>query len=171
MRVLAVLAVLLGAARAAAQQDARRPPVVASVSAGVGTALVSLAVGGLLLVGNERTPGRKAGAYTVLGGLALAPVVSHAVALEWSRAALFGGVTTAIALGTTWLIETSPDVLIEGSLRRRRLLAVCYGLQLLAAGVGLIDSLAAVERAAPRSIALQPWLGRGQLGLGMTGSL
>jgi hypothetical protein len=171
MRALAVLAVLLGTARASAQTETSEPPVLASVGSGVGLGIVSVAVGGALLVGNERTPGRKAGAYTVLFGLALAPIASHAIALEWGRAAVFGGVGAAIAVGAVWLIESTPDLLIEGSLGKRRLLGLCYGLQLLSSGIGLFDSLGAGERARARGVALQPLLGRGELGVVVGGWL
>jgi hypothetical protein len=172
MRALAILALLLGASHATAQTDTCAPPVAVSVGTGVALAMGSLATGGLLLAGNERTAGRRAGAYTIFTGFALTPVVSHAIAGEWVHASIFGGIGLAVELSAVWLIESTPDLMVEGSLGKRRVLAAFYGLSLLNAGIGLFDSLGAAERAKQRTaFTVAPRLGRGEIGVGIGGSL
>jgi hypothetical protein len=169
MRALVVLAFVLGPAHAFAEDQTGEAPVFASVGAGVVLALGSLATGGLVLATHEDTASRKAGNYTVLYGVALAPIVSHSVAAEWGRAALFGMVPVASVLAATWLIESSPGLLVDGSLGKRRVLTACYSLTLLSAAIGLYDSMSAGERTRPRHVALAPVLGRGELGVAVGG--
>jgi hypothetical protein len=171
MRALVVLALLIGPARAMAQDDAAQPPVVASVAAAALIAMGSLTTGGLVLATHQDSGSRKAGVYTFLGGMTLAPIVSHAIAGEWARAAVFGGVPLALTLGATWLIESSPDLMIEGSLGKRRALTVLSSLALLSAGIGLYDSMNAGQRARSRGLAVAPMLGRAEFGLAVGGLL
>jgi len=171
MRVLAMLALLLAASHAAAQADADPTPVAASVGAGVVLAMGSLAAGSFMLANHEGTKGRKLGAYTILTGFTLTPVLSHAVAGEFWRAAFFGGVGLVVELSAAWLIESTPDLMIEGSLGKRRALGLFYGLSLLNAGLGLFDSLGGGERARPASFGVAPRFGKGELGIGIGGLL
>jgi hypothetical protein len=174
MRVFLWLAILFGPARAFAEQAEAEaePPVFASLVAGAGVAFGSLAVGGLQLATvHEGQASRKPGAYTILYGITLSPIISHAISGEWERAALFGAIPLTAAISATWLIETSPSLLIEGGLGKRRALTLCYSLALLSAAVGLFDSMKAGERARTRRLALAPWGGRGELGLAVGGWL
>jgi hypothetical protein len=174
MRVFLWLAILCGPARALAEEVETEadPPAFAAVLAGAGVAFGSLAVGGLQLAGaRERQASRKPGAYTILFGMTLSPIISHAISGEWERAALFGAVPLTAAISATWLIETSPSLLVEGGLGKRRALTLCYSLALLSAAIGLFDSMQAGERARARRLALAPWGGRGELGLAVGGWL
>jgi len=171
MRALAVLVLLLVAARASAEDAVESPPLVASVGTGVAIAMGSLAVGGAMLLSHESTAGRKAGAYTIFTGFTLAPFVSHAIAGEWLRGTIFAAVGIAVTSTAVILIETSPGLMKDGSLGKRRFLGALYGLALLNAGVGLFDSLGAAERADRRQLALVPMLGPTEIGLAFGGRL
>jgi hypothetical protein len=165
---------VLGPARAQAETaEPSEPPVLASMVAGAGIALGSLAVGGAELAEHESQASRKPGAYTILYGLSLSPIVSHAIVGEWARAALFGAVPLATALSATALIEASPSLLVEGGLGSRRVLTLCYTLVLLSSAVGLYDSMQAGERARSRvqRVAVAPLLGRGEVGVAVGGQL
>jgi len=171
MRALMPLVLLLYASHAAAQADTEAPKVAAAVGSGVVLAMGSLAAGSLMLANHEGSKGRKLGAYTILTGFTLTPVLSHAVAGEYWRAAFFGGVGLVVELSTVWLIESTPDLMIEGSLGKRRVLGLFYGLSLLNAGLGLFDSLGAGERAKPATFGVAPRFGRGELGIDIGGLL
>lgn len=169
MRVLLWLALLLGPARALAEESSAGPPVLVSVVTGAGIAFGSLAVGGLRLATHDTQASRRAGAYTILYGLAFSPIASHSIVGEWDRAALFGAVPLTTALGATWLIETSPSLLVEGGLGKRRVLTLCYSLVLLSSVVGLFDSMNAGERERARRFAVAPLVGAGELGVTLGG--
>jgi hypothetical protein len=175
MRALVLLCLVCGPARARAEAatEPSEPPVLASMVAGVGLALGSLAVGGEELATHESQAGRKPGAYTILYGLSLSPIASHAIVGEWGRAALFGTVPLAVAIGATALIESKPSLLVEGGLGSRRLLTLCYTLVLLSSAVGLHDSIQAGERARARvpRVEVAPLLGRGEVGVALGGLL
>jgi hypothetical protein len=171
MRALVLLCVVLGPARALAEQAAGEPPVLASVAAGAGLALGSLAVAGVVLATHQSQASRRPGAYTLLYGLSLAPIVSHAIVGEWARAAWFGAVPVVTALAATALIEASPSLLEAGGLGNRRVLTLCYTLVLLSSAVGLYDSILAGERARAQRVAFGPLLGRGELGVALGGQL
>lgn len=171
MRALVWLAVLCGSSPVLAQATADEPPVVASVAIGASIAFGALTVGGIELATHDRIATRRAGAYTMLYGFVLAPIASHVIAGEWSRAALFGAIPLAAALSATVMIESSPTLLTDGSIAQRRALTVCYTLDLLAAAVGLYDSMHAGDRARERRVSIAPLVGRSELGVMVGGRI
>lgn len=169
--LLAVAVMLAVATRARAEPGEPEPAVALSVATGTGLALGSLAIGSFEFAAHDDQHGRKLGAYTVLYGLTLAPFASHALAGEWTRAAAFTALPFASSVAATWLIETSPSLLVEGGLGKRRALTLCYSLALLSAAIGLYDSMHAGERARAARLTASPLLGHGQLGLAVGGRL
>ena len=182
MRELVVASVLLAwcplvAGRALAQPaadvatHADEARMLVSVSAGAALALTSLAVGGAVLATHESNAERKVGAYTMLSGVALAPIVSHAFAGEWDRAALFGVVPVAAAAGAMIMIESAPVLEGHGVLGQRRVLTLCTCAALLSALVGLYDSMHAAQRARADALAIAPWFERDGVGAWVGGAL
>jgi hypothetical protein len=145
-----------------------RVPVFWSMAAGMATGLSSLAVGGAMSASDSRGD-KLAGTYLMMSGLSLAPAISHLVAREWGRAAIFGALPTAALIGMVGLLEYEPDTLDAGNKSPTR-----YGyVILLAFGVvssagGIVDSLWAQERASKRAaqrVSVAPLVAPGQWGL------
>lgn len=155
----------------ASDGEAAETRMLLSLSTGTALALGSLAIGGVVLATEQTNAARKAGAFTIVSGLALAPIVSHAIAGEWGRAALFGVLPVAGATAAIVVIESAPVLQGHGVLSQRRFLTACYTITLLSAAIGLYDSLNAAERARERQIAIAPWFERGGVGAWVGGAL
>lgn len=173
--LLAILAQLNGVAGAAPEAE-RRVPVAWSVGSGTGVALLGLAVGGGLLATAQ--PGdlslKRAGIYTIAGGLALAPLLSHLVAREWKRAVIFGIAPLALGAVAVGMLEAYGDLLDYGSLAPRLVFGTALALELLASGIGLVDSLYAAERKKPARalpVSIVPVFGPNRVGLAIGGTL
>jgi hypothetical protein len=151
---------------------ARRPIHVGwSMAAGLTVALVPLAVGGALIATGDSLSTRRAGVFVLQAGLTLAPIVSHLVAGEWTRAAIFGAAPLALTVGMAALWAAQPDIIDEGTEATRTLFGVFLSLTVLASGAGLVDSLMAAERHKTRPIAVAPLIGRGLVGIAVGGYL
>jgi len=173
MRAL-VLAAVLCASVTARAGDEQPPSVAWSLSAGLVTAIVPMAVGGGVTALNDDPGMRRAGIDTMCVGWAIAPFVSHAVAREWKRAAIFSAVPVAAAAVAIGLLEGSrpDDLLGSGTPPPRVAFVAALAFEVLASGVGLIDSLMAGERFRKRHrFAVVPELGAGRVGLGVGGHL
>jgi hypothetical protein len=169
--VAAVCALLACTATAAADELPEESPSVAwSVGAGVVTALLPMAIGGGLFA-TDSFQAKMAGTYVLLSGLALAPVVSHGIAREWGRAAVFGALPTAALLGMVWLLEDHPLVLVEGNKDDTRVaFYVLMAASVMSSAGGLVDSFWAPERAAARRVTVVPLVGRNLGGLAVGGA-
>jgi hypothetical protein len=172
---LAAWTIAASAHVARAQSDASEGDerALVATAAGAAIATAALGAGGATLATHEGEADRKVGAYTLLAGLAPAPITSHAIAGEWDRAALFGVVPIVGLLGGAWMIERAPVLLGRGHLEERRALALCYGVTLLSSAIGLFDTMNAGERRRERarSLAIAPWVGRDRFGVALGGSL
>jgi hypothetical protein len=129
--------------------DDRPPPVLGPVLGGVATALVPLAVGGAVAAtstGDDLYSGRRGGLHTIAVGLALAPIVSHAAAREWKRAAVFGAITVALAALAIGLCEGMTAYADFGPFEGRVLFPAALALELVVTSVGIVDSMMAAER-------------------------
>jgi hypothetical protein len=147
-------------------------PIGLSLGLGLGVALAPMAIGGGLAARSGAGATRRRSLEILAGGLALAPVVSHMVAGEWSRAAAFGGLTFTAALLATALLE-SVDVILEDTKHPACILlgGTMAGLLVLS-GVGLVDSLMAGERQGRRAaLELRPSVGKGTLALSVRGRM
>lgn len=139
-----VLVCLLGVVR---PSQAGEPPTTWAMLGGGATALVPMAIGSYLFADNLDDDHRKAGALTLVTGLALAPIVSHLAVREWARAGIFGAIPVACALGMTLLVELQPSVTAFGTPQTRLTFGMLISFATLSAGVGLIDTLGAGRRA------------------------
>lgn len=152
-----------------ARRERRRPHVALAVAAGLATALVPLAIGGALMPSGEDSQ-IHAGLYTIQAGFMLAPFVSHAVAGEWARGALFMIPGVAAEAGMIAVLAVAPDVATQGEPATRVPFAVCLGLSLAGAGAGIIDSLLAGERWDRLHLTVTPTAGPRHAGLALGGT-
>jgi hypothetical protein len=129
-----------------ADSDAGAPKVGWAIGAGALTALVPFAVGASLFASNFDVDRRTAASLVMAYGMALAPVVSHLVAKEWSRAAIFGAIPLACAVGITVLVEVQPTVTFYGTREGRWAYGLLLSATTLSAGIGVADVLGARGR-------------------------
>jgi hypothetical protein len=142
-----------------------------SVGAGCGLVLGSMAVGGGISGVGQGDRTRRTGIEIISVGMALGPAVSHAVAGEWKRAALFGGPALAIASFNLVLIERSTAVLDHGPPSSRIPFGIALATEVLVSTVGLVDSLMLRVRRPEQRLALLPLVDRSALGLSLGGTL
>ncbi len=153
-------------------EPAASPPVGLSLGIGLGVALAPMAIGGGLAARSSAGTTRRRSLELLAGGLALAPVVSHMVAGEWSRAVVFGGITFTAAMLATALLESVNVILDDTKHPACILLGGTLAGLLVASGSGLADSLMAGERAGRRArVELRPSVGKGTLALALRGRL
>lgn len=173
---LALAFAVAGARGARADEPDPGPPAFGwSIGAGVATALVPLAVGGgLLAVSSDHTT-KHASIDLIAAGWALAPLVSHLVAHEWKRAAIFSVAPLVFGALAVGLLEGSTDDLLDnGTPPPRVVFGAALALELMASSVGIIDSMMARERARARKpppVTIVPSFGRNQIGLSLGGAL
>src|SRR5207302_10556821 len=112
---------------------------------------------------------KRAGVHVIVDGLALAPVVSHLVAHEWKRTLYFAIAPLACAAVAIGLLEGTTDLLDEGAPPPRIAFGAAIALEIVASGIGLVDSMMAKDRAHRNRIAVVPTFGRDLAGLSMGG--
>jgi hypothetical protein len=154
---LALTIVFIGIAigpRAHADETSEVHAAWAGVGAGVALMIVPPAVGGAVEANSDDINVKRGSVYLLAGGWALAPVVSHLIAREWGRAAIFGALPVAAFASIVTLLQVDPTVFNEGSVATR----VSYGFMLCAsaisATIGVADSLGAAGRVRRRHRAL-----------------
>ena len=139
------------------------PKVAWGLVAGTLTAMVPLAIGSGLYAESANDNHRKAATVTIAYGMTLAPIVSHLVVHEWKRAAIFGVVPLVCAFGVNALLELQPSATNYGSRGGRWAYGLLMSLNVVSAGIGIIDTLGARLRyedrlAAERRVARIPVL-------------
>ena len=180
MRSPVVVALLLAARLATADEVPRvdaedDSPVMLSVGVGAAAAIIPLCIGGALTT-TSNVIEHNAGIYVLQAGLALAPILSHLIAGEWKRAAVFGFLPTASVLAMIAVFYQAPRQLYdEDHVATRLELGGLVILSVFSAGAGLVDSLFAgdrrKERRIARSLTIAPWLGTQSMGLAFGGAL
>jgi hypothetical protein len=175
MRIAALLsAFLVAAAPARADESANfQPNVAASVGVGLAFALVPVAIGSGLTAGNNTQDAQNAGIYLMCAGLAVAPVISHLIAHEWKRAALFGALPTAALVGMALMLEViRPQVVMDLGYPEVRIpFASLLIVSFFSAGGGLADSLMAGDRARDHHVTIVPTVGNNTVGIAIGGTL
>lgn len=126
------------------------PPVGWAMLAGAATALVPFAVGASLFASGIDTQRREAGSLVLVSGLALAPIISHLLVREWRRAAIFGAIPIACAIGAATLLALTPTTTIYGTHDGRLTFGLLVSFATLSSAVGVIDTLGAARRATAR---------------------
>ena len=135
-------------------------------------AIIPLAVGGGLLTTDSQSS-KQAGIYLMMSGLSLAPLVSHAVAKEWRRAAIFAAPPLACTLSMVTLLQLRPQTLDEPyKYPTRFVFAILLAGGVLSSVGGVVDSLWSAERARKRSrLVIAPVVTPQFAGLSIGGSL
>lgn len=160
--------------RAPASHAETSTPSLAFV-AGASLFLAGFAVGGVLVATSRSDNGQTdAGWLTMQTAFALAPLTSHALSEEWTRAGLFAAIPFACLAGSATLIAAHPMTIQDGELEDQRVIWSLFGVGLLSAVVGVVDSAFADKRSGAsgrRSLALTPILGPGHVGVGLGAAL
>lgn len=116
------------------------PSGVGAPLAGAATMLVPFVVGCALWAENGQRDQQRLGTIFMATGFAAAPWVSHGLQRKWKRAALFGGISTALAATTlglmAWKDPFDPDILN----RKRVAFGVVLTTAMFAAAAGVFDS-------------------------------
>lgn len=169
----AVLWLALPAAIASPEEPAPgalgQPRVAWALAAGIATALIPLTVGGAIYAQGDSLGTKRAAFYVIEGGLALAPLVSHAVAHEWTRGLAFAALPLAAFGGTVVLLELRSDLFERTDPPARIALWSLVTASLLVAMTGVVDSAGAGERARSR-MRLAPATGAHHVGLTLEGN-
>ncbi len=160
---------LLLTAPGAAAEEPKEPAVGWAMAAGLATAILPLAVGGGIVATRFSIDEQHAGILTLSAGLALAPIVSHAVTREWKRAAIWGAVPVVSAIGMAVFLAIAPDVVTALGEREQRIpFAALLILSLFSSAGGLADTFSAGERW--RKVHLVPIVSAQGASLAMGGS-
>jgi hypothetical protein len=162
-----------------AQAETRAQTRAASAAFVVGASLflAGFTVGSVLLATSHSDDGQNnAGWLSIDAGFALAPLASHAVSQEWTRALLFAAVPSACLAGTATLVAIHPATIDHGELEDQRVIWSLFGVGLFSSLVGVVDSAFADQRATSATlrrspIAVAPLLGPGRLGLALGAAL
>jgi len=159
------LVLAVPAARAGEPEAATR-----SVFAGAFAFVAGFTAGGVLVAtGRGSDVQNNAGWLTIEGAFVAAPLVAHAFAGEWARAAIFAAPPAAAMAGTAGLFAMNAGAIEHGSLEEQRVLWSLFGVGLFSGTVGVIDCAFADKRA--RSVAIAPMFAPGQIGLRLGGTL
>ena len=139
---------------------------------------VPFAIGTVVTTSSHEQATQNAGVYTLQGGLALAPFVSHAMLGEYRRGLLF---TIAPAIGSgsmMTLLAIHPDAVTHASLEVQRYYYFMVVASVLGGGIGVVDTLFSPSREPARvfprtqgSLRIAPILSPGNYGLSVGGAL
>lgn len=127
------------------------PNVRAAVAVGALAMLVPGVLGGTRAALGADDGQKVAGLLVASGGFALAPIFSHMIVREWGRAAAFGALPAAATIAATVLVSQRPDAVYRGTTVTRSTFGILFGLGLIGAVVGLIDTAMAGERVKDRA--------------------
>jgi len=122
------------------------PRVGLSLAVGATMAIVPLTAGGATFAARDEVDSRRAGIYTALAGLTLAPLASHLIGREYRRAAYFTIAPLVGSAVTIGLLESHPELLDHGHPATRVAFGIGISVAILGAVVGLADSAGAADR-------------------------
>lgn len=125
----------------------REPPILGALLAGVTTAVIPLVIGGSRAANGDTLAAKNAGFIIATGGLTLAPVMAHLAVREWKRAAIFGALPAAAAIGMSSLLLTYDKAAFSGTTLSRTTFSGLFSLTLFASGLGIVDAMLAGRRA------------------------
>lgn len=149
-----------------AQPEQRRGHV--ALLSGLAVAGGALAIGGYLLTTSDDLSTQRSGLYVAHAGLALSPLVSHAVVGEWGRGALFSIPPTVGAVGMTTLLQINPQTPTKSKHGTYIMYPLFTTLSIVGAAVGIFDA-ALVDERTPRLV-LSAKLSTAFQGVGLRGA-
>lgn len=166
MFVVAALAALLGAS---SSQAAERDPAL-SLALAAGIDALGFVVGSALLsTSHSDDVQNNAGWLTIESGFVLAPLVAHGAGGQWGRGVLFAAVPASALAGTATVFALEPNAIERGTLPQQRWIWALFGVGLFSSAWGAVDAM--LVGGGKRTIALQPNVGLGQLGVQIGGTL
>lgn len=176
--VLLALTAIAVCETSAAAAEPTEPPITLAVVSGVATALIPVGLGALHTA-NADTDGTRNVGFAVAGaGLALVPIVTHAVLGEWKRAAAFAAPGIAAEIAACVIMATHPDAVFHGTMFSRTGFALVFSADFFGAAASIVDVMLARERiparprdGAIRDLIIAPRVGDGQIGLVVGGRL
>lgn len=170
MRTLGALPLILAWVLAAPVARADEPEAARAVFAGAFAFVAGFTAGGVLVATSRGSNVQNnVGWLTIEGAFVGAPLVAHAFAGEWARAAAFAAPPAAAMAGTAGLFAMNAGAIEHGLLEEQRVLWALFGVGLFSGAAGVIDCAFADKRA--RSVAIGPMVGPGQIGLRLGGIL
>ncbi len=122
-----------------------------ALSVGAAAVLIPGVIGGIRTALGADDGQRSAGLLVASGGFVLAPFLSHMITREWRRAAVFAAFPAAMTIAATTLVTQVPDAIYGGNAGTRTSFGILFGLGLVGAVGGLLDTAMARERAAERT--------------------
>jgi hypothetical protein len=168
-RVVAHAACLAAAVLGTTPAHAEPDPAVGFV-AGTAVLLLGFTVGATVVAGANGSNGpTNAGWLIMESGFALAPWTAHAALGQWTRGLAFTAIPAATFGGTVGLVDYSPGTVLHGTLTEQRTLWGLFGVGLASGVIGVVDVTFAGPR--PRSVAIAPMVGAGEVGMQVGGSL
>ena len=164
---------IAASARSTSAAPARpgEPPVLVAVAAGAVTAMIPVILGGTHAATGETLASKNVGLSVAGFGLALAPIISHVVVGEWKRAAAFGALPTATAIGAAVLLASRDDAVFDGTTLSRSTFGALFSLTVFSSAPGVVDAALAGERARAPGLIVAPTLGKGHFGIGIMTTL
>lgn len=164
---------IAASARSTSAAPARpgEPPVLVAVAAGAVTAMIPVILGGTHAATGETLASKNVGLSVAGFGLALAPIISHVVVGEWKRAAAFGALPTATAIGAAVLLASRDDAVFDGTTLSRSTFGALFSLTVFSSALGVVDAALAGERARAPGLIVAPTLGKGHFGIGIMTTL
>ena len=168
MRSLAFPAVVAAAFFVAPSARAEDPDPAIAFAVGAATVFVGFAVGGAFIATNQGDAAKaEAGWFGMESGFSLAPLVSHAVAGEWARGAVFASIPTATTLATIPVFAINEAGVEHGTLPQQRVIWGLFVATLAGSTAGVIDTVFSPGRA----LHVAPVLGVGNAGIAVGGAL
>jgi hypothetical protein len=168
MRSLAFPAVVAAAFFVAPSARAEDPDPAIAFAVGAATVFVGFAVGGAFIATNQGDAAKaEAGWFGMESGFSLAPLVSHAVAGEWARGAVFASIPTATTLATIPVFAVNDAAVEHGTLPQQRVMWGLFIAGLAGSMAGVIDTVFSPGRA----LHVAPVVGGGNAGVVVGGAL
>jgi hypothetical protein len=147
------------------------PPVTAAILAGVATAMIPLSLGGVLASSGDEYSRKNAGLLLAGAGVALAPMVSHAVLREWKRGLLFSILPVASEIAMTSLLTAREDAVFKGTTLSRTTFALLFSVDVFGSAIGIVDAMMAGDRARGKGFLFAPTISQNRVGFTFGGSL
>jgi hypothetical protein len=142
----------------------------AALVAGAAVFVAGFAVGGMLIAtGNANEAQANAGWLAMESTFAVAPIVAHGAAGDWTRGLVWAAAPAAAAGGTAGLFAYDKGTIFHGSLPEQRWLWGLFGGGLAVGTAGLVDVVLEGKRGS--AVALVPSVAPGRFGLAVQGAL
>jgi len=121
---------------------------LSAFAVGATASILPLIIGGTRAAQGTTLPQRDTGLVVAAVGLGLAPIASHVAVREYDRAALFGAVPMASAIGIAALVAAKPDAVYDGTVGSRTAFGLMFTACIFGGALGVVDAMFAGDRRA-----------------------